>query len=104
MASGGSSVSSGGGVAERYATALYGIAEDERQLDPVIDQMNGLGRLIDQNADLRRLLASPLIDMKTALKALRATYRGLREKRTGRAIPVVQPPSNAPEISAEGFK
>ena len=71
MASGGSSVSSGGGVPERYAAALYGAAEDARQLDPVIDQMNGLGRLIDENADLRRLLDSPLIDMHTALKALR---------------------------------
>lgn len=71
MASGGSLVSSGGGVPERYATALYGAAEDARQLDLVIDQMNGLGRLIDGNADLRRLLDSPLIDMHTALKALR---------------------------------
>jgi len=50
LASGGSSVSSGGGVPERYAAALYGAAEDARQLDPVIDQMNGLGRLIDENA------------------------------------------------------
>ncbi len=74
MASGGSSVSSGGGVAERYATALYGIAEDQHQLDVVIDQMDGLGRLIDENADLRRLLASPLIDVNTAMRALREAF------------------------------
>jgi len=76
LASGGSSVSSGGGVPERYATALYSLAEDQHQIDHVIDQMNGLGRVIDENADLRRLLASPLIDMHTAQKALRDALSG----------------------------
>ena len=83
MASGGNSVSSGGGVAERYATALYGIAEDQHQLDLVVDQMNGLGRLIDENADLRRLLESPLIDMHTATTALRAA---LEEQGFGKTV------------------
>lgn len=83
MASGGTSISTTGGVAERYATALYGIAEDERQLDAVIDQMTGLGRLIDENADLRRLLASPLVDMKTATRALR---EALAEQGFGKVV------------------
>ncbi len=76
MASGGSTVSSGGGLADCYATALYAHASDQQQLDLVVSQMDGLGRLIDQSADLRRLLGSPLIDVVTAQKALRAALEG----------------------------
>ncbi len=72
MASGGSSVSSGGGLADRYATALYAHASDEGVLDQVVGEVDQLGKLIDASADLRRLLDSPLIDVQTAEKALRA--------------------------------
>ncbi len=72
VASGGTTVSSSGGLAERYATALYSLADDQHALDLVVDQMDGLGRLIDGSADLRRLLESPLIDVQTAQKAARA--------------------------------
>lgn len=72
MASGGSTISSGGGLVDRYASALYAHAEDANQLDLVVAQMEALGRLIDASDDLRRLLASPLVDIKTALAALRA--------------------------------
>ena len=72
MASGGTTVSSGGGLADRYATALYSLASDQHELDTVVTQMDGLGRLVDASADLRRLLESPLIDVHTAQKAARA--------------------------------
>ena len=69
MASGGTVISSGGGLEDRYAAALYSHAEDIRALDSVVDQMETLGRLIDTSADFRRLLASPLIDIQTARRA-----------------------------------
>jgi F-type H+-transporting ATPase subunit delta len=69
--SGGSAISSGGGLVDRYAAALYAHASDQHQLDQVVEQMDALGRLIETNADLRRLLRSPLIDVNTAQKALR---------------------------------
>ncbi len=72
MASGGSTVSSGGGLADRYASALYSLADDQHALDLVVEQMDALGRLIDDSADLRRLLDSPLIDVQTAQRAARA--------------------------------
>ena len=50
----------------RYAAALYAYASDARALDPVVDEMQALGRLIDASADLRRLLQSPLIDVNQA--------------------------------------
>ncbi len=76
MASGGSSVSSGGGLTERYAAALYSYAEDQHALDATVEQMDALGRTIDASADLRRLLDSPLIDVQTAQRAVRAVLAG----------------------------
>ena len=66
------SISTRGGLPDRYASALYSLASDQNALDEAVDQMNALGRLIDENADLRRLVASPLIDVHTAQKAVRA--------------------------------
>ena len=64
--------SSGGGVADRYATALYSQAEDTHALDQTVSEMESLGRLIDESADFRRLLASPLIDVTQARAAASA--------------------------------
>ncbi len=61
MASGGTTISSGGGLTDRYAAALYAQADEQRALDQAVEQMEALGRLIDESADFRRLLASPLI-------------------------------------------
>ena len=47
VASGGTVISSGGGLEDRYAAALYSHAEDLRALDSVVEQMDTLGRLID---------------------------------------------------------
>jgi F-type H+-transporting ATPase subunit delta len=70
LASGGSTISTGGGLVDRYAAALYSLAGDHSELDLIVDQMDGLGRLIDEAPMLRRLLGSPLIDVVTAQKAL----------------------------------
>ncbi len=75
VASGGTTVSSGGGVADRYAAALYSLASDEHVLNAVVAEMDRLGRTIDASADLRRLLDSPLIDVHTAQKAARAVLQ-----------------------------
>jgi F-type H+-transporting ATPase subunit delta len=75
VASGGSTISHGGGLVDRYATALYSLAEDDRALDQVVDQMQALGRLIDESPIFRRLLTSPLIDVKQATAAARAALQ-----------------------------
>ena len=69
--SGSTTISSAGGLTDRYAAALYSLASDRGELDSVITQMDALGRLIDETPTLRRLLNSPLIDVNTAQKALR---------------------------------
>lgn len=68
----GATIAAGGGLADRYAAALYAHADDERQLDAVVLEMESLGRLIDTSADFRRLIESPLIDVATSTKAATA--------------------------------
>ena len=65
----GTTVVSGGGLADRYAAALYSFADESGQLDAVTDEMQQLGRLIGESADFRRLIESPLIDVSQACKA-----------------------------------
>jgi F-type H+-transporting ATPase subunit delta len=72
VASEATTIASGGGLADRYATALYAHAEDTKSLDAVVTEMQGLGEMIDRSADFRRLLDSPLIDVQTATKAASA--------------------------------
>jgi F-type H+-transporting ATPase subunit delta len=66
---GGTTIASGGGLADRYAAALYSFAEDSHALDAVVAEIEQLGRLIDASADFRRLLESPLIDIHAARNA-----------------------------------
>jgi F-type H+-transporting ATPase subunit delta len=72
VASEATTISSGGGLADRYAAALYAHADENHVLDTVVSQMENLGRMIDGSADFRRLLESPLIDVKTATAATQA--------------------------------
>lgn len=69
VASEATTIASGGGLADRYAAALYAHADDQNALDAVVSEMEALGRLIDESADMRRLLNSPLIDVQHATKA-----------------------------------
>jgi F-type H+-transporting ATPase subunit delta len=72
VASSATTISSGGGLTDRYAAALYAHADENHMLDTVVFQMENLGRMIDGSADFRRLLESPLIDVKTATAAAQA--------------------------------
>ena len=72
MASGGTTISHGGGLADRYAAALYDLADEQGSLDQTVEQAAALGRLIDETADFRRLLDAKLIDVKQASNAARA--------------------------------
>jgi F-type H+-transporting ATPase subunit delta len=63
-------------LAHRYAVALYAVAGDAKALDSVVEQMQALHRLIEDSADFRRLLMSPLVDVNTAQKAARAVLAG----------------------------
>lgn len=61
-----------GGIAERYATALYELAEADKLLDTVAADLGGIKAMINQSADLRRLIRSPLIDRDQQSAAIAA--------------------------------
>ena len=61
-----------GGIAERYATALYELAEADKQLDTVAADLVGIKAMIGQSNDLRRLIRSPLIDRDQQSDAITA--------------------------------
>ncbi|MGC4106938.1 MAG: F0F1 ATP synthase subunit delta [Thermomicrobiales bacterium] len=83
MASGGTPTTSGGGLADRYAIALYSLADEQHALDETVSQMESLGRLIDESAAFRHLLDSPLIDINAAAGASRAV---LQEQGFGKLV------------------
>ncbi|WP_419727902.1 ATP synthase F1 subunit delta [Lichenicola sp.] len=60
------------GAAGRYATALYDLADERHDLDAVVDQADALGRLIDGSAELRSLLANPVLDVAQGRNAILA--------------------------------
>jgi F-type H+-transporting ATPase subunit delta len=63
------------GLAGRYANALYAQSDETHELDRVVAEMKTLGQMIDQSADFRRLVDSPLVDLNQALTAARAVLQ-----------------------------
>ncbi len=61
------------GLSGRYATALFDLADGASQLDQVADDLRQLSAMIDESADLVRLIRSPVIsrsDQSAAMLAL----------------------------------
>ncbi|GFZ95510.1 ATP synthase subunit delta [Elstera cyanobacteriorum] len=60
------------GVAGRYAVALYDLAETQGALDAVANDLRALKALLDESADLRRLIASAVLSRDDQTKAIGA--------------------------------
>ena len=60
-----------GGLAGRYAIALYELADEAKELDAVADDLRALRRLIDESVDLDKLVRSPLIGRSQKAAAVR---------------------------------
>jgi F-type H+-transporting ATPase subunit delta len=66
-----SSASSGiSGVASRYAAALFELTEEQKKLDEVASDTVTIRELLNVSADLRRLVASPVIGRADQGRAL----------------------------------
>ena len=65
-----------GGLSGRYALALYDLADEQRNLDEVVDQAASLGRLIDQSPPLRAMLSDPTLDVEQSRGAVLAVLDG----------------------------
>ena len=59
-------------LAGRYASALFGLARDEKQIDAVTRSLDILEAATTESADFRTLVTSPLIARAEAGKAVRA--------------------------------
>ena len=60
------------GLAGRYATALYELAEEAKALDQVAADLANLKETVAGNADLQRMTASPLVPRAQQAKAVLA--------------------------------
>jgi F-type H+-transporting ATPase subunit delta len=64
--------SSVSGVAERYASALFGLAREDSAIDLVESDLAGVSRMIDESGDFRRLVESPVFSAEEQERAIGA--------------------------------
>jgi F-type H+-transporting ATPase subunit delta len=60
------------GVAGRYAIALFELADSAKSLDSVAQDLDTVRKMLAESADLRRLIASPVIGRDLQSKAILA--------------------------------
>lgn len=60
------------GVSGRYASALFSLAQDERQTDAVAEALARFDAMVAASPDLERLVRSPVFSTADQLKALDA--------------------------------
>ena len=72
MAEGGSQGTWVSGVAQRYATALFELAEESGAVDAVATSLDAFNGLIGESADLKRLIESPAFTAEEQVAAVNA--------------------------------
>jgi F-type H+-transporting ATPase subunit delta len=60
------------GIAARYATAIFEIAQENKNLDGLETGLNDLAAALDGSADMRTLISSPLISRSEQGRAISA--------------------------------
>lgn len=48
-------------IARRYAVALFELADERKQVDPVADEVRAIKSLLHESADLRQLIRNPML-------------------------------------------
>ena len=64
-------------LAGRYATALFELARDEKQLETVEASLGALKQALAESADFRELTTSPLITREEGARAAAATAQAM---------------------------
>ena len=64
-------------LAGRYASALFGLANDQRQIDAVGRSLEALGSALVDSRDFNELVTSPLVSREEAAKAFAAITQQL---------------------------
>jgi len=60
------------GIAERYATAIFELAQESKSLPKLESNLTDLANALDDSADLRDLIASPVVSREDQGKAIAA--------------------------------
>ena len=60
------------GIADRYATALFDLADERKALDQTAGDLKQLRAMVDGSPELRRLLRSPVLSRAEQAKAIGA--------------------------------
>ena len=60
------------GLADRYAAAVFELADEARVMDAVADELGQLRALIDESSDLNRMIRSPVIARDDQVRAMMA--------------------------------
>jgi F-type H+-transporting ATPase subunit delta len=60
------------GLADRYAAALFDLADERKDLDRVAGDLRSLRAMLRDSADLRRLIRSPVVAREEQAKAVAA--------------------------------
>jgi F-type H+-transporting ATPase subunit delta len=60
------------GLAERYGAALFDLADEQKALDEVANDLRRLREMLRESADLRRLVRSPVLSREEQAKAIGA--------------------------------
>lgn len=58
------------GLAQRYAAALFELADSKHELDAVVGDLGAISQMIDESADFRRLINSPILSRADQSKAV----------------------------------
>ena len=64
-------------IANRYATALFELADDQSRLDEVAADLTRLVSSIDESQDLQRLVRSPVLNRKDQGKAMTSVLEAM---------------------------
>ena len=59
-------------LAGRYATALFGLARDEKQIDTIAKSLESLAQALAESPDLKRVVSSPLVSHVNSGKVIAA--------------------------------
>lgn len=63
------------GVAQRYSSALFELAQNEGTLDDVETDLRSMKAMLEESADLRRLVTSPVFSTEEQVRALSALLK-----------------------------
>jgi F-type H+-transporting ATPase subunit delta len=69
-------------VAKRYAKSLLGLADEQKVMDAVNDDMKLFVDVADQNRDFRLLLMNPIVDSHKKLSIFRQLFANKMNKMT----------------------